>query len=222
MANDDVIILGTGNLKQCTRTNKSGAVKQRCTVEVSGDSILINADPKSLGKGPAETLAKLLRDKVSQITATASVATQKFRAASARAVAAGAQHAMKRYAGGKTGLRTPNQSDRLFNDSGRFRDSIVATANKETWTVNVAANRLDPGTLSGSAGALTQVYRKLLELVPEFGNPRALLDSKEFVDAVKKSNADALVKVSDRNADLKRAKMQAEISLAKMIVSGLG
>jgi hypothetical protein len=222
MAEDSVYVLGAANLKRRTRTNKAGKSRDRYTVEIKGDSILINTDPKTLGQGPAEAIAEVLRDKVRGITATVSSGTRKYREAALKAFNEGKPHAMRRYAGGRTGAKQPNQSDRLFNDSGRFAESIAVGARDEAWTVNVAANRLSPDTLTGGAGALTRIYQRLLELVPEFGDARQLLNSSKVVKALEAGIHDAIQRVDERNVELRKQRMSAAINLARNFISLLG
>lgn len=218
MADDDVMVLGAANLQRRSRTSKSG-VKTRYTVEVKGDSLLINADPKSLGKAPAEAIVATLREKMRAITAVASPATQRFREASAKAVAEGKAYALKRYGGGKTGTKAPNQSNRLFNDSGRFIEGLIANANGQGWTINMPSNRLSPDTLSGGEGALVRIYRRLIDLVPEFGDTRKLLESSKVVKALEGGIKDMIQVAGERTAQLKKARMQAGINAARALMS---
>jgi hypothetical protein len=74
------------------------------------------------------------------------------------------------------GSLPPDQSDRAFNDSGRFADSIVASAGSDNaWRINVAANRLDERT-AGASG-VDRIWKRLNELIPEFGNVALLFDN---------------------------------------------
>ncbi len=243
---DDIYVLGAANLKQRTRTNAKGVSKSRYTVEVSGDSLLINTDPKSLGKGPAEAIAEHLRQQIQNISAVASPGTLKWRKSAERGLTNNAEHrelsktafakkeaaagrghllgptgnwAQRRYSGGRLGFMPPNQSDRLFNDSGRFAKSITANANNETWTINVASNRLDPGTLGGGGGALVRVYRRLIELVPEFGDMSRLLNSSKVRAALEQGFREAIQKADEKTVELKHQRMRAWISVVKQFLS---
>src|SRR3990167_5886379 len=115
MATDDIITLGAANMQARTRTSKSGKSTTRYTVTVSGDSLLINTDPKSLGKGPAEAISALIKERITSITDRASDATNKARENAAKAFAAGKPWAIKRYGGGRIGSMPPNQSDKGLN-----------------------------------------------------------------------------------------------------------
>lgn len=176
---DNITILNEG-LE--SRTTKSG--KQRFSIKITAEPIIINTDPKALGAPVAQAIAHHLREKMRAISAVASPATIRAREVARRALLKGEAWAVKRYAGGRMGSRIPAQSDRLFNDSGRFAESIVAAAASDgTWRVNVAANRLDPATLNGGAGAVERIWQRLVALVPAFGNIGALLEESDVVRA---------------------------------------
>ncbi len=122
----------------------------------------------------------------------------------------------RRYAGGKMGPMAPDQSDRLFNDSGRMAASIASTAKDGGFTVNVAANRL-----SADTGAMTKIIARLVELVPEFGNAALLMDDLTVRRAVQQSIEAMVQKAGDRNAELRAKAWSAGIGLAKSVVGGL-
>jgi hypothetical protein len=178
MAKGDVIVLANG-LEQ--RTSKSG--KSRFTIKMHSEPVIFNLDPKALPKEVAPAIARHLQQAIKGITAVASAATIKARKIAAKAFTAGKPWAMKRYAGGRTGPKAPNQSDRLFNDSGRMADSVRASASKDgAWRVNVAANRL-----SGDPTSVERIYAKLVELVPEFARPELLLQNALLKRTIEKA-----------------------------------
>jgi hypothetical protein len=168
---DDVIVIAPG-LEQ--RTSKTG--KQRYTVKVSAEPVYVNLSPRDLGKDIAVAIANHLRERVRGITAIAAPATIKARKVAAKAYALGKPWALRRYSGGKTGAKQPDQSNRAFNDSGRFGDSITANAGENSWRVNVAANRL-------SGPDVSKIWAKLLELVPEFGNLAGMMEQSDILRA---------------------------------------
>lgn len=179
MASDDTIILNQGYE---IRTSKTGKV--RATVVVRSEPIAVNLDPKTLGAPVAAAIAHHFRERIKGITELASFATQKARKVAAKAFADGRPWALKRYSGGKTGSMPPNQSDRAFNDSGRFADTIRANASNDgAWRVNVAANRLDGST----SGGVERIWNRLVSLVPEFGNPALLLQNDIIRKAIEKT-----------------------------------
>lgn len=172
MSRDEkVMVINPGLEERTTRTGK-----KRFAVRIDAEPILVNNDPKSLGQPVAEAIANHFRQRIRTIAAKASPATIKMREAAAKAFAEGKQWAAQRYAGGRMGALPPNQSDRLFNDSGRFADSIVANASSDgAWRINVAASRLDPKT-AGDAGVL-RIWKRLVELIPEFGDAARLMEN---------------------------------------------
>lgn len=178
MAQDDVIMLNVPMARLEHRTNTRTG-KSRFTISVSSEPIAINLDPKALGRPVAEALALHWRNEIKSITEVASKATLAARKAYAKAFGEGKPWATKRYSGGKTGPRTPNQSDRLFNDSGRFADTVTANASKDgAWRVNVAANRL-----SGDATTVARIWGRLVELVPSLRDVSLALQSNEVLAA---------------------------------------
>jgi hypothetical protein len=218
MANDDIQAIGAVNLQARTRTNASGATKTRYTMEVSGDSILVNTDPKTLGKGPAEAIAAVLRERISSVSAVVSPATMRAREVAAKALAEGKAWAVKRYGGGRIGTMAPNQSDRMFSDSGRFAKSVAVGATSDGYTINVAANRLDPNTLNGGEAALAKIFELLKQHVPEIADARKLLDSIPVRRAIQDGLRAAVKKVDERRLELEKQKMSAAINLAKTVL----
>lgn len=196
MASDDVVVLNEFGLTARSRTSRSGGVKTRYTVEIKAEPLVHNLDARALGKGPAEAIAKFLRDSIGGIGAAASPATVRARASAARN--AGKSWASKRYAGGRIGAMAANASDRLFNDSGRLIKSIVARATRAgTYVINVAANRLDPETLdNGGAAALGRIFMQLRQYVPQLGDAAALADAIPVRRAVMEARA-AMIKKLD-------------------------
>jgi len=221
MASDDIAVLGAANMQSRSRTNAAGATKNRYSVSVSGDSILINTDPKSIGKPVAEAIAELLRERVGSISERASDATLRARKVAAKAFADGKTWATKRYGGGKIGAMAPNQSDRKFNDSGRLVKSIGVRGEQEQWSVYVAANRFAPDTLKDGIAGLARMFDDLKRLVPEFGDPRKMMDSIPVRRAVNAGIASAIIKAGEKRVELERARMQAGISLVKQLLSSV-
>lgn len=157
------------------RTSKSG--KSRFTVRIDAEPIYVVTDPKTLGAPIAAAIALHLRERVLGITATVSAATTRARKTATKAFANGEPWAMKIFAGGRTGITPPTNSDRMFNFSGRFAQTITANASKDNaWRINVAANRL-----SGSATDVRNIWTKLVELVPEFENVGLILEQNDLL-----------------------------------------
>ncbi len=209
MADSDVIVLNDGLEK---RTRPSG--KARYVVVMKSEPLVHNFDPKALGRGPAEAIASVLRERVSQISATVSAATLKYRKAAAKAFSEGKPWAVKRYSGGRTGAMPPRgDSAQMFNDSGRLAKTIVVGAKSDGYTVNVAANRLNPDTLTGGEAALQRIYAKLVELVPEFARPELLLN-----DLRVRRSIDSGIKAMIAKARETQEKLRAEQARAALDV----
>ena len=186
---DEVIVLNEG-LE--SRTSKTG--KTRYTIRVTAEPIAVNLDAKALGAPVAQAIAHHFRERVRGISAVAAPATLKARESAQRAFKAGKAWAMKRYAGGRIGPMEPNQTNTAFNDSRRFADSITANASKDNaWRINVAANRLDERT-AGASG-VQRIWQRLVQLVPEFGNPALLMQSDIIRASVKRAQQD-MIKVA--------------------------
>jgi hypothetical protein len=134
---------GSEGLTTSVRTRASG--KERVTIEIRGEALLINTDEHRLMKPIAEALRDEIKRGVRMFHGMASQETRKFRERAAKAYQDGAPWARKRYGGGRIGALAPNTTGRLLNDSGRLEKSIaVGTTNAKEHVVNVAANRLGP------------------------------------------------------------------------------
>lgn len=194
---ENVIVLG-GGLEQ--RTNiKTG--KDRFTVQIKTDPITINLDPKTLGKPVADAIAHHLRESVKSIPFAAKLPTLRAREIARKAFDKGEAWAMKRYAGGRMGPMAPNQTTREFNDSGRFAASIAVGPGKDdSWRVNVAGNRLNAATASGGAAGVQRIWKRLVELVPEFADMAKLMAASDVVRARVKAQDRMFAKGAIREA----------------------
>ena len=163
---------GTGAFERRTRVNSSGDSSDRYTASINAKPLQLDFDPKALGAGVASTITEHLRNRISEISANASPSTQLKRKYAGHALSNAAPWALKRYAGGRTGIKPPNQSSRLFNDSGRLVSSLIAQPTRDNnWVINVAANRLK---LESESATITMIDR-LRQFVPEFGSASLLL-----------------------------------------------
>jgi hypothetical protein len=172
-----------GFIDQRTRTTSRGT-KDRFSVTIKSEPLIVNLDPVLLGQEPSLAMAKLLKNKIRDIGAPASPATIKRRISALRSASPG-----RRYTGGRLGAMNPGQTSRLFNDSGRLAVGIFARANRKesSWTINVPANRFDPSTFNGGLPAILLMIERLAFYVPELKNPKLMLDDAEFRAAVKRS-----------------------------------
>lgn len=221
MANDDVIVLCdpgvlNGGSKLRSRTLKSGAVKY--SIEVESTPLVLNFNAKDLGAPVVQAMAEALRRKVRGIAATVSEATQRAREGYAKGFAKGTPSSRKRYAGGRTGAKAPNQSDRAFNDSGRFADGIVVGPGKDnTWHINVPSNRLDPQTAGGEL-AVHRIFRRLVQLVPEFGDPRKLFGDQEVQRGLRDSIGAMIIRAEARRTELTAALANAKVQAIRQLL----
>lgn len=224
MATSDIHVLGAATLNERIRTNKRGVSRSRFTIDIEGESLGISLDPAAYGKPVAEAIAALFKERIRSIAAVAKPATIHAREVARRAVARGELWAMRRYSGGKIGTREPGQSNRLFNDSGRFAESFVVGARPgdEGFTVNVAANRLSPDTLNnGGRAALERIWQRLAQLVPELGDVSLLMSSVPIRRAISQAVKDNVQRVADVRADRVRQVVSARLQFFKQAGSAL-
>lgn len=198
----DVVVLndlGASSLSSRTRTT-SGGTAVRYSIEMKADPILHDFNQESLGQGPALAILALLSRKMKEIGVKASDETNLRRANAVPGLAAGVPSYVARYTGGKIGTKAPAQSDRLFNDSGRFADGMNVRFNPtdNNFTINVPANRLDPRTFGGGEAALVRMWQRLVDLVPEFKGGAEVLKHAEVREAIGEAVADSIVTRTDR------------------------
>lgn len=197
-----------------TKTSASG--RQRTTIVCKSEPLVHNLDPKQLGAGPALAIAEHLRQRVLGIVARASEATldRRKRAAAAPQLPSNAA----RYSGGRIGATPPNQSDRLFNDSGRLAKSIVARATGgDSYTINVAGNRLDSRTFTPSAFA--SMLQLLSRFIPEVGNSALWADVLPLRKAIKDGQAQMIRKLDARIDELRDARARAIVAAGRALLS---
>lgn len=187
--------------------------KARYSFEIKSEPLLMDLDELNLGRGPAEAIRDLIKDQINGIAVRASKATLAARERAAAAFSRGEAWALKRYGGGRIGAMAPNQSDKLYNDSGRLRESIYVSPNMTdaVYTVNVAANRLNPDQFgAGHAGMVS----RLVELVPAL-DPKKLLGMPTVERAIKKASDELIVKLTD-NRDATIARGLAQLRSAQL------
>lgn len=177
-----------------SRTSKSG--KQTFSVSVTAEPIIINTGPAAFIAPVAQAVAHHLKERMRGISETASKATLKARKAAEMAMQAGKPWATKRYAGGRIGAMPPNKSDRLFNDSGRFADGLVAAyvGKDGTFRINVPANRLDPSTTSDGQAGVARIWQRLVQLIPEFADAGKLMENDVIRATAKRSMSNMIKK----------------------------
>lgn len=195
----DVIVLndfGSMRVEERQRTTSTGT-SSRYTVTMTATPILHDFAQAKLSRTVPDALAALLRKQVEAITAPVAPSTDKTREYAANAFARGEPWARKRYAGGRIGDMPPNAAPsgrgKMFNDSGRFAKSIVAMQNteEESFTINVAANRLRPESFP--AGAFDRMIERLRQLAPAWKGGINALQDPALVDAIKTAQAEWIV-----------------------------
>ncbi len=211
----DPSVLGGKQSRLSGRETKSGAMRYHISVE--SQPLIHSFDPRTLGKPVADAMAESLREKIRNIAATASAGTLRARDAAARAYAKGAPWAQKRYAGGRIGAMPPGQTERAFNDSGRFAQSIAVGAADDAWRINVASNRLDPSTTGGELG-VRRIWAALVRHVPAFGRPLELFNERGVQQGLKESLGALIVKAEARREALTKSLAMAKINAVKQVL----
>lgn len=227
MADDDVICtsdysnLSSGPIRgRMGRERKDGTRgRARMTIEIKSEPLVHVFDEVQLGHGPAEAAAQVLAEKVRGISEEVAPETALTRKYQESAYQRGESWAKKRFGGPRLGERAPNPNSlRKFNHSGTFADSIVARENKtdKTWTVNVAANRLDPRT-SRNASEFAFITDALRRLVPEIDDPARLLHDPRVKTAIDEAVETLILNAAKRNQMLRRQLLDLRLSLGGAI-----
>lgn len=212
----DVIVLndfGGGRLERRRRTSSKGT-SDRFSVSIRSQPILHNFDPLKLGQGPAVAIRDLIQRQIRNVTARAAESTILKRKYAATALAAGKSWARARWSGGRIGPREPNRTDKLFRDSGRLAELEVRENKAEgSWTVNVAANRLDPKTFRDGEVGLSRMVRRLVDVVPALQG-RGLLEDQTVVQAIAQASEDAIAVLDERGRAAYRGRRAEWLALA--------
>lgn len=210
-------------ISQRARTNLKGKTTKRTSFEIKSEPIVHTFDDEALGRGPADALRDILSDQIKAISAIASESTRFNRFYSQGKFVSGAMSKSDkaRYTGGRIGEKQPNQSDRLFNDSGRLADGLAVGKNRTAegerdWVVNVPANRF-----TDRAGHPYTVHlaKRLAAYVPALGNPATLRSDPKLRAAVNESISLLIAKAKDAN-DAKRVQLlQARKNALKALLT---
>ncbi len=202
--------------------------KARYSLEVRSQPLLLQLDEFNLGQKPAQALADLIRDQINGISAVASKSTQAMRVRAGLAFQRGESWAVKRYSGGRMGPMAPNQSNKLFQDSGRLAAGIFVRMNikDSTFSVNVPANRLNPDQFGRDHAGMVQ---RLVNLVPAL-DPKKALGMPTIEKAIKEGMAEMMQKAEDNSAatiargkaKLRAAKMKVIAQIARLAAQSVG
>lgn len=192
MAEQKTITIGQGFAER-QRTTSSGT-KSRFTTEIKAETVDVDLDEKLIAGPVALVLKDVLEKQIKAISEPASSGTILARKYAADAVAKDAPWAMRRYSGGKTGLKSPGKSDNLFNDSGRLAEGLSVRANpsENAFTINVPSNRFDPSTFASEASFREMLF-KFKSLVPALAQPEKLLDNPDVQKTLKDGLANTLI-----------------------------
>jgi hypothetical protein len=232
-ADSDIVTLNVWNTGDTALAERRGTTaagtrrKARYSFEIKSEPLLLQLDELNLGQKPAEAIRDLIKDQIAGIAVTASKATQALRVRGALALAAGASWAVKRYSGGRLGTMQPNQSNKLFNDSGRLHAGVHVRMNQQdaSFTVNWPANRFNPETFGAGYDAM---MRKFVALVPAL-DPKKLLGHPDVEKAIKAGLAEMMQKAEDNHAatiarklgQLKAARMRVVKQLLQLASTAL-
>lgn len=193
----EVVVLndfGDMRVEERRRTTSAGT-NSRQTVTFTGEPIVHDYAGIKLNRRVAEAIAALIKRQIAEITEKASEATILKRKYAKAAFARGAAWAVKRYAGGRIGALPPEAAseDRMFNDSGRLAAGIAVMQNTEeqSFTINVAANRLDTRTFA--AGQFDAMINRLRQLVPALRGGVNVLQDPAVREAIEQSTAEHIV-----------------------------
>ena len=229
----DVVVIndaGAFSAKVAQRVG-AGRTKPRRTIEIISEPLLHDFDANMLGAKPAEAIRAAIQKGIRNVAAFASAATIKRRERAARHLSGSlspAQQARgesyrgtydRQYSGGRMGARAPNQTPRLFNDSGRMSEGVFVRQNPTdaTFTVNVPANRLDPGDFR--PGAFDRMIALLREHVPVLADTTRLLADDTVRSAIAESISDMITKGDSRQMAkleaLARARKQAVLAIIR-------
>lgn len=229
----ETVVLNEFGLTRRTRTTSKGT-KDRYTIQIQSEPIIHNFSALELGKAPAEAIKNEIVRQIRGVSETASEATRKKRQQAAAVMAgrnakgkgasASDARTVKRYSGGRSGTTLPNQSDKLFNDSGRLALITIqpnrAYDDDSAWEVNVPANRLDPSTF-GDLGKFKEMVERLQTYVPALGGDTAsLLESDKVDKALRESIELCLGQALARNKELRSALRKSQFEFASQLISG--
>lgn len=200
--------------------------RARMTMTITAEPLIHGAvEDVALAQMLASSAAEVLRKKVTGINEIVAESTQLTRKYQEAAYDRGESWTQARFGGGKMGNRAPKSGERrYFNHSGRFAESIVATPNKKegSATVNVAANRLDPRT-SRNAAEFAFITSALIRLVPELGDPAALVATPEVMKALDDMAESVVFNAAKRNKQLRGelGKQLIDLALERLGMGGL-
>lgn len=214
MSDAVIVINDYRGVKTLQRTRKSGS--KATSVSISAEPIAVVLDAKTISRPAVDAYVKVLREQIGRITFNASPATLEKRKAQAKAFAAGETQAVREFGGGRMGAMAPNQTSKLFHNSGRLAAGITANWSPEesAWIVRFPANRFNPEFMQrpGAQGVLN----RLVDLVPALRQPL----TPEVHEAIEKAQQAAIIKGQmDRGLETARLAVDALQLVARVLAA---
>lgn len=216
----DIVILndfGGSTVERRSRTTSSGT-KDRFTMTIKAEPVLLNFNKLRLGEKPAQAIRDLIVRQIKAVGSFASPATQKRRERAKDALARGAEWAKRRYSGGRIGRMEPDQTQRDFNDSGRLTQiDVRENLAEQSWTINFPKNRLTPivdGVREFTEQAWNEFVQDLVRSVPALRGGNEILRDETVRRAIATAAADAITVIKQ---DAQNRSRQATARLAGTI-----
>lgn len=220
MADDDEpIIIGDWETLIAKQRTKNG--KQRVTLEVKAEPLMIDLGEVRMGKPIAEAIAESLRESLLASNDPIAPSSAARRQAATTGYERQTKSAREEFTGGRIGPTPPNQGKARGYNSGRLAKSIVAMWVEKlgSYVINTAANRLTPDFRARAPRFVEWLAGKMT----------GALSSERVARAVVESISGAVVKVDDaaaairkRIADNARALVDASRGLANEAQSEFG
>jgi len=216
MAKAEVITLH-GPIRETRRTLKSGAKRAKAWIEVDATPVVHVFDDRRLGKGPAEAIKSLLGDLlIKRSGGDIAETTKQTRRYQLEAYRKGKPWAVKRFRSARIKNTPPKAGnvEKSWMFSGRTARGLAVQEDrdKQTWRINVPANRLSRDTAQNE-GEYSRLVQSLNAKLPELGNPALLLNHPKVQKAVASSIAGLLAVAQDQREALRLARSMALVDL---------
>ncbi len=231
----DVTVLNTWSDGDVMFTKRGGTLasgkarKERYTIEVKSEPLLLDLNEFNLGQVVAEAWRSRIRDNILGISASASEATQRMRVKAGIAVKSGAAWARDRYTRRRPPQSfIPNQTNKLFNDSGLLADGIHVRQNltDATYTINFPVNRFNPETFGAGFGAMLSKFRTQAPMM----DPKKALGDDQVEKAIHEGLGNMMAKAESNSAaaiqrklgQLRAARKKVLLQIARLAAQAAG
>jgi hypothetical protein len=167
-----VINVNAAFTQRKTTSKKTGRIRlKNFRIDIEADDLIVDLRARETNAEFTGLLQEILNTQWGRVTETVSPTTLARRESAARNP--GSKANQRRYAGGKIGALTPNQTPYKFRDSNRMRHTTIrlrpgGSKGQGAATINVPANRLDPTTF-GNQAQFQQMLSDLRRLIPLIG-----------------------------------------------------